>query len=189
MLKHKIMLCSQSPRRRQLLSGLDLEFLTDSVDMDESFPELMIKSEVAQWLAERKSANYLKTPEGYWLLTCDTVVVIDGAILNKPANASEARQMLKLLSGQMHEVYTGVCLRKGDEKYAFTECTKVYMKDFLEQELNYYIQKYQPFDKAGAYGIQEWLGYSGIYKIEGCYYNVMGLPLHRLYEVMLKITP
>jgi septum formation protein len=170
------------------LSGLDISFITDAVDMDESFPDNMLPSEVAQWLAERKSQYYTNTPDGYWLLTCDTVVVIEGEILNKPLSIEEAVKMLRKLSGNMHEVYTGVCLRKGEEQHAFTASTKVYMKEFSEEEISYYIEKYQPMDKAGAYGIQEWLGYSGIYKIEGCYYNVMGLPLQRLYETLKGLT-
>ena len=186
MISKKIILCSQSPRRRHLLAGLDVDFETDALDMDESFPNHLVKGEVAYWLAEKKSTTYTKPLGDKILLTCDTIVCLGNEVINKPQDLAEATAMIEKLSGRMHEVYTGVCLRTQTKQTTFTVCTKVYFKPLTEQEISYYVNTYKPMDKAGAYGIQEWLGYIGIDKIEGCYYNVMGLPLSKIYEVLLS---
>lgn len=186
MFPHKLILCSQSPRRRQLLAGLDISFETEMLDMDESFPKDLIKGEVAQWLAEKKSATYTKPIDDKILLTCDTIVCLGEEVINKPIDLEDAKTMLKKLSGSMHEVYTGVCLRSTSKQISFTTCTQVFMKTLTAEEIEYYTGIYKPLDKAGAYGIQEWLGYIGIEKINGCYYNVMGLPLNKIYESLQK---
>jgi septum formation protein len=179
-----IILSSKSPRRQQLLAGLDIPYSIDPLDIDESFPTHLIKGAVAEYLCNAKSEGYSKPIGDQILLTCDTIVCIDNLVINKPANANEAKIMLQNLSGKMHEVYTGVCLRNDVKKYIFSECTKVYFRELSESEIEYYIEKYKPYDKAGAYGVQEWLGYVAVEKIEGCFYNVMGLPLSKVYEAL-----
>jgi septum formation protein len=179
-----IILASASPRRRFLLKQLDLEFTSISAEVDESIPERMTPNEVAVFLAEKKASHFeelLEDPKNI-LITADTLVLINGKILGKPDDRESARVMLQNLSGSMHQVVTGVCIRSRDISRSFTDWTDVYFKDLTQEEIDYYLTYYKPYDKAGAYGAQEWIGYIGIRRLEGSYFNVMGLPVQRLYE-------
>ncbi len=184
----KLILASQSPRRQELLKGLDVDFtLAPRYDVDEVYPPDMPKDEVPVYLAQLKSERY-PTPlaEGEILLTADTLVWCKNEFLGKPKDKEDACRMLHLMSGSVHEVLTGVCLRSAQKKSAFLASTLVHFRALTQEEMCYYIGKYKPMDKAGAYGIQEWIGYAAIERIEGSYYNVMGLPMQKLYVELEK---
>ncbi|MDZ4757455.1 MAG: Maf family nucleotide pyrophosphatase [Bacteroidota bacterium] len=184
----QIILASKSPRRQELVSKLAYPVIIDPIDADESFPDNLKAGEIASYLSKKKSDHYHKTINaGDVLLTCDTIVWINNEVMNKPENIEEARQMLQILSGEMHEVYTGVTLKTEKQTITFAEKTEVYFKPLSEVEIDHYINTFKPFDKAGAYGIQEWIGYIGVEKIVGCYYNVMGLPLSRVYGELRRL--
>ncbi len=176
-----LVLASKSPRRKELLQALGFPVIVRHLDVAEDLIPHLSATETALYLAAVK-ANACPVPQGkeIWL-TSDTVVGINGKILGKPADKREALQMLRLLSGKKHEVITAVCLQSTQLKKTFYETTKVTMKRFTTAELHYYVDNFNPYDKAGAYGIQDWIGMIGIEKIKGCYYNVMGLPLAKLY--------
>jgi septum formation protein len=183
-----IILASASPRRRFLLEQLGLEFTSISAEVDESFPDGMTPDEIAIFLAEKKAGHFeesLEDPKNI-LITADTLVLIDGHILGKPDGREGAMKMLQTLSGNMHQVVTGVCIRSRDKSRSFTAWTDVYFKSLTLSEIDYYLTHYKPYDKAGAYGIQEWIGYTGITRINGSYFNVMGLPVQRLYEELSR---
>jgi septum formation protein len=173
-----LILGSKSPRRQSLLKEAGFSFELRLADTDEAFPASLKGEAVPAYLAALKS-DHITIRNKECLITADTVVCCDDAILNKPADAAEAREMLKLLSGRTHWVHTGVCLRQGTKKHVFTESTEVYFRHLHSDEIDHYIAKYEPFDKAGAYGIQEWIGYIGVERIEGCFYNVVGFPVSR----------
>ena len=181
-LNYRLILASKSPRRQALLRSLDLEFEVKVKPIDESFPESTPPSEVAEYLANQKSMAFGKLNNNELLITSDTVVISQSEILGKAKSYDEAFGMIKMLSGKTHSVATGVCLRSTEKTLSFTEITHVTFDDLKDESIDYYINQYEPFDKAGAYGIQEWIGMVGIKKIEGDYYNVVGLPLHRLYK-------
>jgi septum formation protein len=183
-----IILASRSPRRRYLLKQLGLEFTEISAEIDESFPENMTPDEIAIYLAEKKADHFeelIEDPKNI-VITADTLVLINGRILGKPEGREGAIKMLETLSGEMHQVVTGICVRSRDKSRSFTSWTDVYFKELSDEEINFYIGHYQPYDKAGAYGIQEWIGYIGITRIEGSYFNVMGLPVQKLYEELSR---
>lgn len=180
---YNIILGSKSPRRQELLAGLDIPFTTKTKETDESFSKDMDIRDVAEYLAIKKANAFDSELESNDLLiTSDTTVCLKDQILNKAQNKAEAIAMLKSLSDQTHEVITGVCIKTSEKTISFSETTKVYFKQLDDEEIEYYVDNYQPFDKAGAYGIQEWIGYIGVKKIEGDYYNVMGLPLFKLFK-------
>lgn len=180
---YNIILGSKSPRRKELLAGLDIPFTTKTKETDESFSKDMDIRDVAEYLAIKKANAFDSELESSDLLiTSDTTVCLKDQILNKAQNKDEAIAMLKSLSDQTHEVITGVCIKTSEKTISFSETTKVYFKQLEDEEIEYYVDNYQPFDKAGAYGIQEWIGYIGVKKIEGDYYNVMGLPLFKLFK-------
>ena len=183
-----IVLASKSPRRAQLLRDAGLNFRIHQMDVNEDFSSNMPVAEVAAYLADKKAsaASLDIMNENEILLTADSVVVIDNQILNKPANKEEAYEMLQLLSDQTHIVYTGVCLRNMDKKVVFSNQTNVTFGTLSDHEINYYIDQFNPLDKAGSYGIQEWIGFCKIRKIDGEYSNVMGLPVYAIYEELLK---
>lgn len=186
----KLLLASKSPRRRQLLLelGYPVEFI--SLDVDEHVPAGTPAADTAELLACRKAdacPGEAIGPDSV-LVAADTVVVQDGQALGKPADRAQALAMLHSLSGRVHSVYTGVCLRTAERTLSFTEKTDVHFRHLSDEELNYYVDTYRPYDKAGAYGIQEWIGMVGISRIEGCYYNVMGLPVARVYENLQTIA-
>ncbi len=184
-----LLLASKSPRRRELLAQLGLQLSIVDIDVDEHLLSPVAAAQVAETLALRKAAGY-QTPltADEVLVTADTVVVHQDEVLGKPHDRQEAARMLRSLSGCAHQVYTGVCLRSANRTTSFTECTQVHFRPLAEREITYYIDHYRPFDKAGAYGIQEWIGMVGIERIEGCYYNVMGLPVARLYRELQALV-
>lgn len=180
---YKIVLGSQSPRRQQLLKGLDIEFEILTSDADENFSPDLKKEEIPLFLSQQKAkAIQQKLSGNYLLITCDTIVWINDSVLNKPIDVADAKRMLHILSGKTHEVFTGVTLTSKEKSVSFFDKTLVSFKELTEAEIDYYISTYKPFDKAGSYGVQEWLGYIAIDKIEGCFFNVMGLPLRKLYR-------
>lgn len=182
----QLLLASKSPRRQYLLKEAGYNFEVVSIDVEEDFSPNLKRAEVAAYLAEKKANSFTEDFNGKVLVTADTIVCIDDEVINKPENAAEAAAMLSKLSGRAHTVITGVCLRTKAKKHVFTEETKVYFKPLTDAEIDYYITHFKPFDKAGAYGIQEWIGYIGVEKIEGDYYNVMGFPLARFYKEVSK---
>ncbi len=181
---YDIVLASGSPRRQQLLAEMDIPFRVQTKPVEEVSPQGLSPEETAAWLCRLKSDAFSADDlnENILLITADTVVALDNRILGKPAGDKEAEAMLRALSGKKHAVITGVCLRTREKKAVFTASTDVWFKRLSEEEIHYYITHYKPFDKAGAYGIQEWIGHAAIEKISGSYFNVMGLPTHRLYE-------
>lgn len=186
-LNRKLILASNSPRRKELLGKLDIDFEVRVKEVAEDFPENLKREEIAEYLANRKAEAYqLNMQPNEIILTADTIVCLDDQVLNKPADETEAYRMLTLLSGRQHTVITGVCLLSQDKKVLFHDTTKVYFKPLSVTEINYYLDNYEPYDKAGAYGAQEWLGLVAIERLEGSYYNVMGLPVHAIYAELLK---
>ena len=183
-----IILASLSPRRRFLLKQLGIDFTEISAEIDETYPEGLTPDEIAIFLAEKKAEHFvdLLDEKKNILITADTLVLINGRILGKPDCESGARQMLEELSGNMHQVVTGICIRSHEKSRSFTSWTNVYFKDLSGDEIKYYLEHFKPYDKAGAYGIQEWIGYIGITRIEGSYFNVIGLPVQRLYEELSR---
>ena len=188
-MNYRIFLASNSPRRKELLSGLGIPFeVRVNGDIDESYPSDLPPEAIALHISRKKAAAYLQTMSADELIiTADTVVVASGEILGKPADASDAHRMLRLLSGTTHQVITGVCLTTTDHQVAFSVTTDVTFKDLSDEEIHYYIDHYRPYDKAGAYGIQEWIGYIGVTGLHGSYFNVMGLPIQRIYEELRKM--
>ena len=188
-MNYRIFLASNSPRRKELLSGLGIPFeVRVNGDIDESYPSDLRPEAVPLHISRKKAAAYLQTMSADELIiTADTVVVASGEILGKPADASDAHRMLRLLSGTTHQVITGVCLTTTDHQVAFSVTTDVTFKDLSDEEIHYYIDHYRPYDKAGAYGIQEWIGYIGVTGLHGSYFNVMGLPIQRIYEELRKM--
>ncbi len=187
---HDIVLGSASPRRKELLRGLGIRFRTaETEDMEEYWPPELSRWEIPEYLARHKALHFRHlTGAGTVLITADTIVWHGGQVLGKPGNLKEAAGMLARLSGSMHEVYTGVCLKSEKRERIFHSCTKVFFRTLAETEIDYYIRHFRPMDKAGAYGVQEWIGYIGVERVEGCYYNVMGLPVQRLYEELIRFT-
>lgn len=185
--RYNIVLASNSPRRRDLLAGLGIEFEVRVLPgIDESYPDNLPAHEIPLYIAAKKAeANRKEMRQGDLVITADTVVVCDGKALGKPADAAEARAMLELLSGKTHQVVTGVCLMSPERQRTFAVTTDVTFKELTADETEYYIQTYRPYDKAGAYGIQEWIGYIGVTGISGSFFNVMGLPVQRVYSELL----
>lgn len=205
-MKYKIILASNSPRRRELLAGLDVNFEVKVLNgIDESYPDDLDAYQVAEFIAQKKAEAYRSllneeesSAEENLILTADTVVIAPaaneqndqegkGIILGKPKTADDAVRMLRMLSRKTHHVVTGVCLTTKEEQRHFSVTTEVSFKELTDWEINYYISHYKPFDKAGAYGIQEWIGYIGCTGLNGSYFNVMGLPVQRIYEEMLNM--
>lgn len=180
---YQIILASQSPRRRQILKDAGISFESRSKDTNEDFPSTLPKEEVPVFLAKKKAQAFLpELAQNDLLITADTVVIIEGEILNKPADREDAVRMLQKISGKMHEVVTGVCLTTQEKQVCISDLTKVYFLPLSQADIEYYVDNHKPFDKAGSYGIQEYIGYIGIEKIEGSYFNVMGLPIHRVIQ-------
>lgn len=187
-LNYRLILASNSPRRQALLKSLDLDFEVKVKSIDESYPSNLPSKEVAEYLACKKSDAFGTIEAGSLVITSDTTVVVDKMILSKAKDKEEASNMLQTLSNRTHEVVTGVCLRTASQTKSFTETTSVTFDELNQDTIEYYIHTYKPYDKAGAYGIQEWIGMIGIKKIEGDYYNVMGLPLNRLHKELLTFN-
>ncbi|WP_226388805.1 Maf family nucleotide pyrophosphatase [Penaeicola halotolerans] len=180
---YKIILASQSPRRKELLSGLGIAYESRVKQVDETYPETLHANEVANYLAQKKASAYLKNlTQNELVLTSDTVVILGDTLLGKPKDLQEAKEMLQLLSGQKHAVTTAVCLQSIEKQVVFEDTAWVTFKTLTEDEIDYYLSHQPPLDKAGAYGIQDWLGYIAITKLEGSFYTVMGLPVHLVYQ-------
>ena len=186
MKSYQIILASQSPRRRELLAGLGLDFTAMVVSgVDETYPDNLPAAAVPEYIAQKKATGYA-VKDNELLITADTLVRADTEILGKPKNADEARRMLQLLSGRSHQVTTGVCMKTVSKEVHFSVTTEVTFKRLTTDEIDYYVTRYKPFDKAGAYGIQEWIGYIGVTSLHGSYYNVMGLPVQRIYQELIN---
>jgi septum formation protein len=181
----KLILASKSPRRKELLMGLGFDFVVRTKDTNEDFPQDLAPAEVAGYLSAKKAAAFEKELAAEEIvLTSDTVVILDGKILGKPMDKEEAFNMLSRLSGKTHLVTTGITFLTREKNLTLSDTAKVYFKELSSQEIEYYISKFKPFDKAGGYGIQEWIGFVGVEKIEGSYFTVMGLPIHLVYNVL-----
>lgn len=179
----QIILGSQSPRRRELLKGAGFDFEIFSPEMDESFDDDMDVYKVPAFLAEKKGdLVYEKFGSDKIIITADTVVILENEIIGKPTDFKDAKQILQKLIGKMHEVVTGVCMQFNGKKMVFSDTTKVYFEALSQKEIDYFVDNYKPLDKAGAYAIQEWIGYIGVRRIEGCFFNVMGLPIPLVYK-------
>lgn len=179
----KLILASASPRRKELLSQLGFNFEIQIADVEENYPENLEVHEIPVFLSRKKALYFKdKVKKEEVLIAADTIVVLNNEVIGKPADKNEARKILFSLSGTRHQVISGVTVMGKGRTHSFYETTNVYFKELSNREIAYYIEKFQPFDKAGAYGIQEWIGMIGIYKIEGCFYNVMGLPLFKLFR-------
>jgi septum formation protein len=183
---YKIVLGSQSPRRRELLSGLDIAFEVRLIpDIEEVYPDTLWKEEIPVYVAQLKAEAYKEVMSAdTFLITADTIVWLDGKVYGKPRDEEDAKVMLRTLSGKTHEVITGVCLTTCEKQQTFYAISSVKFADLKEKEIEYYIQKYKPYDKAGAYGVQEWIGYIGVESLSGSFYNVMGLPVRMLYQYL-----
>lgn len=184
--KYNIILASKSPRRQELLKGIGIVFNIMTKDVDESYSKNISVYEVAPFLSLKKAKAFDESelPENYMVITADTVVLINDTILGKPKDDDDARKMLKILSGNKHSVITGVTVRTKEKTKTFSVTSKVSFDVLDETEINYYVDNFKPFDKAGSYGIQEWIGYIGVNGVDGSYFNVMGLPTHRLYQIL-----
>lgn len=187
-LHRNVILGSQSPRRRELMAGLDIPFSCITIDADESYPAGLQAGDIPIYISRAKARAYVsELGDNDLLITSDTIVWLDGEMLGKPQNEVEAKQMLARLSGHTHEVYTAVCFAdRSGELETFVDCTHVTFRDLTEAEIDYYLSHYRPLDKAGAYGVQEWIGCVGVTRMEGSYFNVMGFPICRVYETLCK---
>lgn len=183
---YNVILASKSPRRQELLKGIGIDFTIMTKDIDESFPQNMSPYDVAPYLSVKKAKafNDSELPDNYMIITSDTVVIVDDKILGKPKDAEEARSMIRLISGRKHSVITGVTVHTKHKTKTFSVTSKVSFINLDDEEIEHYVNNYKPFDKAGAYGIQEWIGYIGVDYVEGSYFNVMGLPTQKLYNIL-----
>lgn len=183
---YNIILASASPRRKQLVTDLGLDFTIRSTDIDEVFPTHLKEKEIALYLAKKKANAFSDLEINDLIITCDTIVWHDGMALEKPTTKTEAQHMLKKLSATTHEVISAVCIKTLEKKKLFFDSTQVSFGTLYEEDIDYYIDHYKPFDKAGAYGIQEWIGLIGIEKINGSYTNVVGMPMEKLYKNLIQ---
>ena len=183
----KIVLSSNSPRRKELLGELGIDFEVRVIEgIDETYPKELSVEEVSQYIAREKARVYIVGKDEV-LLTADTVVVLGNEIMGKPHDEADAMRMLRQLRGKTHQVITGVCLTTNDKQVTFADVTDVSFADLTDEEIKYYVDNFRPLDKAGAYGIQEWIGLAGVTGINGSYFNVVGLPVHRVYAELKKL--
>lgn len=189
-LGYRLILASNSPRRKELLAGLDLEFETRVIPgIDETYPSDLPVGQIPLYISQKKSEAYRRgMADGELIITADTIVACDGQILGKPADRDDAVRMLEMLAGKRHQVITGVTFATKSSTRSFSVSTDVWFSMLTDAEISYYVDRYRPFDKAGAYGIQEWIGYVGVERIEGSYFNVVGLPVQRLYRELLQFV-
>lgn len=187
--KYKVILASNSPRRKELLAGLGVDYEVRTLpDVDESYPEILQGADIPLYIAKEKADAYVAMMQpGELMITADTIVWLDDKVLGKPWDREDALQMLRTMSGRTHEVFTGVCITTTDWQRSFTAQTEVRFATLSEEEIAYYVDNFQPMDKAGAYGVQEWIGFIGVENISGSYYNIMGLPVQKLYRELLKV--
>lgn len=187
--KYHIVLASNSPRRRELLSGLGIVYEVKTLpDINESYPETLVGEEIPLYISQEKAAAYRRVmqPDDL-IITADTIVWLDGRVLGKPHDAAQACEMLRVLSGREHQVITGVTLTTRDFTKSFAVTSEVEFAALSQEEIDYYVENYHPLDKAGAYGVQEWIGFIGVRRLSGSYFNVMGLPVQRLYQELKKL--
>lgn len=187
--KYNLILASGSPRRQEFFKGLHLDFKVDVRPTNEQYPSHLSGHEITNFIAEAKADAFDDLDDNDLIVTSDTIVWLKNRALGKPKNDGEAKAMLRELSGQMHEVITSVCFRTKTFKKTIADTTKVWFKELTDEEIDFYVTTYQPFDKAGSYGIQEWIGYIGVEKIEGSYFNVMGFPTEPVYKVLSEELP
>lgn len=181
----QVVLASKSPRRKQLMEGLAIHFTVRTLEVDESFDPALQRQDIPLYLARKKALAFREhMASNELIITADTVVWVNDHVLNKPESETEALEMLRELSGNVHHVYTGVSLLTQEKQHTFFDETRVFFRDLSEEEMLFYVRHYQPYDKAGAYGAQEFIGYVGIDRLEGSYFNVMGLPVHKVYEAL-----
>ena len=187
--KYQIILASNSPRRKELMSGLGVDYVVRTLpDVDESYPADLAGAAIPEYISRKKADAYRSIMQpGELLITADTIVWLDGKVLGKPEGREGAVEMLRSLSGKSHQVFTGVCLTTTEWQKSFTAASDVEFDVLSEEETRYYVDKYQPMDKAGAYGVQEWIGYIGVKSISGSFYNIMGLPIQKLYGELKKL--
>ena len=187
--KYKVILASGSPRRRELMAGLGVNYEVRILpDVDESYPNTLQGEEIPLYIAKEKADAYIPMMQpDELIITADTIVWLDGKVLGKPRDREDALQMLRTMSGRTHKVFTGVCITTTDWQRSFTAQTEVRFATLSEDEIIYYIDNFKPMDKAGAYGVQEWIGFIGVENISGSYYNIMGLPVQKLYRELLKV--
>lgn len=187
--KYRVVLASNSPRRKELLAGLGIDFTVRTLQgIDESYPEDLKGEEIPKYISGQKAKAYKESmADDELIITADTIVYVDGEVLGKPIDVADAQRMFHLMSGRKHEVITGVSIVTKEKTVQFATTTNVTFDALTDDEIDYYIEMYKPFDKAGAYGIQEWIGYIGISGIEGSYFNVVGLPVQRLYKELKKL--
>lgn len=184
---YNIILGSKSPRREELLQGLNIPFETALIDVEETYPREIVGVDIPMYLAEKKANAYAeKLLENDLLITADTIVWLEGKVYNKPKDKADATAMLRTLSGKTHQVITGVCISTKNKRKTFHVISEVRFARLTSQEIDFYLDNYAPYDKAGAYGVQEWIGYIGVEYIEGSYFNVMGLPIQRLYTELKR---
>ncbi len=186
---YRIILASNSPRRKELLAGLGVEYEVRTLpDVDESYPEELRGADIPLYISKKKADAYraLMQP-GELMITADTIVWLEGRVLGKPGDRDEAVRMLRDMSGRTHEVFTGVCMTTTEWQRSFAAATEVRFSELSDEEITCYVDRFQPMDKAGAYGVQEWIGFIGVEYISGSYYNVMGLPVQKLYRELLKV--
>lgn len=187
--KYKVILASGSSRRRELMAGLGVNYEVRILpDVDESYPDTLQGEEIPLYIAKEKADAYIPMMQpNELIITADTIVWLDGKVLGKPRDREDALQMLRTMSGRTHEVFTGVCITTTDWQRSFTAQTEVRFATLSEDEIIYYVDNFKPMDKAGAYGVQEWIGFIGVENISGSYYNIMGLPVQKLYRELLKV--
>lgn len=183
----KILLASKSPRRKELLESLGYQFETVSVECEEVFPKNLEISKVAAYLSELKANAFREVSEGEILITADTIVALENEVLGKPENEEQAEEMLRKLSGNVHQVYTGITIKTQNKKITRTDVAEVEFSHFTQDEIEFYIKNFKPLDKAGSYGIQEWIGMAKTSKINGSFYTIMGLPTHIVYEELYQL--
>ena len=189
LIKYRIILASGSPRRQELLKGLGLKFVTEVYDWKEDYPSGLKGSEIAVYLARKKADHFRKRiGKEEIVITADTIVWCDDELLDKPSGEDDAKRILRKISGNTHEVITGVCLLSQEKEFCFSSSTLVTFTALTDEEIDYYTDNFKPYDKAGAYGIQEWIGIAACSRIEGSYFNVMGLPSEQLYHELLKFA-
>ena len=184
---HRVILASGSPRRHQFFKDLDIAFTIQIKEVLEIYPTSLKGLAITDYLADLKSKSFTKLEEDDILITSDTIVWLEGKALGKPKDKNDAFKMLKALSGKKHEVMTSISIKSNHFQKIINDVTVVYFKEISDEEINFYIENYKPFDKAGAYGIQEWIGFIAIEKIEGSFFNVVGLPVHKLYDALMHI--
>lgn len=185
---YKVILASNSPRREELLRGINIDFQVKVLsDIDETYPSDISAKEIAEYVAKKKANSYTNTlKKDELLITADTIVILNDKVLGKPRNKEDAKEMLLSLSGKIHCVISGVCLTSTTKQTSFSVTSDVEFDQLTDKEIDYYIEHYTPFDKAGSYGVQEWIGYIGVKHISGSYYNIMGLPIQRLYKELKR---